>query len=79
MSKSDLKIYPVPAQNTLHVELTRNDKGKYTITDMLGKTILSGTFNNSNFDIAIEGLSKGYYLIHIKTETETMLRKMMVE
>jgi hypothetical protein len=49
------------------------------ILDMLGKIILNGSFNTSNFEIAIEDLSKGSYLINIKTENETMLRKLMVE
>ena len=79
MSKSDVKIYPVPAHNTLHVELLNGDKGEYLISDMLGKTVLNGSFINNTFEIAIEGLSKGSYLINIKTENESMLRKMMVE
>lgn len=79
MSKSDVKIYPIPAHNTLHVELLNGDKGEYVISDMLGKTILTGSFTNNAFEIAIEGLSKGSYLINIKTENETLLRKMMVE
>jgi hypothetical protein len=79
MSKSDVKIYPVPAHNTLHVELLNGDKGEYLISDMLGKTVLNGSFTNNTFEIAIEGLSKGSYLINIKTENETMLRKLMVE
>jgi PKD repeat protein len=79
MSKSDVKIYPVPAHNTLHVELLNGDKGEYLISDMLGKTVLNGSFTNNTFEIAIEGLSKGSYLINIKTENESMLRKMMVE
>ena len=79
MSKSDVKIYQVPAHNTLHVELLNGDKGEYLISDMLGKTVLNGSFINNTFEIAIEGLSKGSYLINIKTENESMLRKMMVE
>ena len=79
MSKSDVKIYPIPAHNTLHVELLNGDKGEYVISDMLGKTILTGSFTSNAFEIAIDGLSKGSYLINIKTENETMLRKMMVE
>jgi hypothetical protein len=79
MLKSDVKIYPIPAHNTLHVELLNGDKGEYVISDMLGKTILNGSFNSSAFEIAIDGLSKGSYLINIKTENETMLRKLMVE
>jgi PKD repeat protein len=79
MSETDIKIYPIPAHNTLHVDLLSGDKGKYVILDMLGKIILNGSFNTSNFEIAIEDLSKGSYLINIKTENETMLRKLMVE
>ncbi len=79
MSKSDVKIYPIPAHNTLHVELLNADKGEYVISDMLGKTVLSGSFASNAFEIAIDGLSKGSYLINIKTENETLLRKMMVE
>jgi hypothetical protein len=59
--------------------LLNGDKGEYVISDMLGKTVLNGSFTNSAFEIAIEGLSKGSYLINIKTENETLLRKMMVE
>lgn len=78
-TKSEINIYPIPAHNTLHIDLSNSTKGVYTITDMLGKTVLTNTFTSNSFDILLDGISKGYYFINIHTEEETLVRKLMLE
>ncbi len=80
LNNSTLKLYPIPAQNIIHVQLAQHIKmGYYTIIDMLGKTILEGNISQNNFDIAVQDLAKGQYIISIKADDELMQKKMLIE
>jgi PKD repeat protein len=63
---STVKIYPVPAHNTLMVAI--NQKAMYQIVDVLGKTITTGSLNgNGEEGISISNLSPSTYVIRITT------------
>jgi hypothetical protein len=64
---ADFELYPNPASNRL--TLRRPDQAKhstsYTIHDMLGQTMLSGSLSTSATDIDISALPSGMYVINI--------------
>ncbi len=59
----DLKIYPNPVVDLLHIDLRSNlTSGTYTIIDLVGKTILNGKIQPI---IDMNTLKKGIYFIKI--------------
>lgn len=72
-------IFPNPATNVLNVKLPENMTAHnltYHITDMAGKTVLSGNMNQSQ--IAVNSLASGLYLLQIQTE-KGMIRHKFVK
>jgi peroxidase len=67
-----IKIFPNPASNVLNVELGNADESSvvkiFSANGELVKTLISGV--NSNLQINISGLPKGFYAINITTGKE---------
>lgn len=59
------KIYPIPANNTINVELNDATLEHYNIIDMSGKVVLSGMLTKGNTAIAIETLQAGNYQLQM--------------
>ncbi len=60
------KVYPNPANSQINVEINTNLIGSiYTITDQIGKTVLSGKLTKENSTIELGDLSGGIYLLSI--------------
>lgn len=67
-----VKLYPNPTDDLLHVQVSaaHYGGGTYTVCTTDGKVLLSGTFlANEGFDIDVGGLYAGYYLLWFTTET----------
>jgi hypothetical protein len=67
-SNTQLQLYPVPANNTLHLQLTEDKQQLHTvaITDMQGKQILHETYiSNTTQSIDISSLPTGVYNISL--------------
>ena len=62
ISTNDLTIYPNPARNYVYVRGTRKGEA-YTITDISGKTIMSGYFTDSETRISFDKLIPGLYCL----------------
>nr|WP_315027482.1 T9SS type A sorting domain-containing protein [uncultured Chryseobacterium sp.] len=60
----EVKIHPVPADNQIYIS---SDTAvlKYTIFDMQGRLLNEGSPNSKNFNVVIDFLSKGTYLINL--------------
>jgi len=57
-------LYPNPAGNAINLNLAQNTAlESYTIIDVTGKTLMSGTLNGAAPSINIEGLATGSYII----------------
>ena len=60
----DLKMYPNPATDVLHIQVPSNDSEvNITLYDILGKQIQSHTVSNTNFTIDVSRLQKGVYMV----------------
>ena len=75
------KVYPNPFNNQLHVNLKNtNHHVSVELFDVLGKTIYVNRFTNvSALEIPVQGLAKGLYLLKIKTNDGTMIKKVIKE
>jgi hypothetical protein len=79
-----LSVYPVPAKNILHIQLssTKNDRATVQFMDMLGKvqkqqTIILQKGNNA-IPLNIQSLIAGTYLLKISNEDFTKTQKVVV-
>ncbi|RYE26215.1 MAG: T9SS type A sorting domain-containing protein [Sphingobacteriales bacterium] len=63
-----LKVYPVPAGSSLHVDIHWNIEQSYTliVADMMGRVVLQRTGNSEKSAMDISALSTGAYNIILK-------------
>lgn len=62
---NSIEVYPNPSQGEFVIEL--HQKTTITITDVMGRTILSEFFNNGKNKINLTHLENGVYFINLKT------------
>jgi|GEM_PF-5341605 len=74
-----LKMYPMPMQDQLVIDLNKSKEARYTINDITGKTILSGPIANGSATVDSSTLSSGLYLIRISNEKESMTKRIIKE
>ena len=74
--ESTLKIFPNPTRNSLNISYDM--PYSYVIFNDIGQTVLSG---NSSGDTLIDCgvLSKGVYVVHVTTEVQVIIKKIIVE
>ena len=73
---NNIKVFPNPS-STIFKIVSDTNIDKITIFDTLGKEILTQTQNN--YEVNIEKLSKGIYLIEIFSENEKIYKKLIKE
>ena len=71
-----LKMYPNTAKNNLYIETTNNSDIKVTITNMLGKEVLTTKVINNSINIS--NLTTGIYIVKITEEGKTVTRKLII-
>ena len=73
-------IFPVPSSNLItlktHVDLPGSN---YTITDPLGRVLLTGEIKSETSVINISDLAKGIYFIDVEINNEHLQRKILKE
>lgn len=74
--ESTLKIFPNPTRNSLNINFEM--PYSYVIYNEIGQKVLSG---NSTGDTLIDCgvLSKGVYVVHVTTEGQVIIKKIIVE
>ena len=70
-----LKLYPNPVDNVLHIKTNNLEIQSVTLYDVLGKSVKNITEENNA--IHFSGLNKGVYLLKIKTEQGTAVRRIV--
>ncbi|UFH32532.1 M28 family peptidase [Chryseobacterium sp. C-71] len=72
-----VKVYPNPAKNILNIELPNTIKNfNIEITDMSGKLVLK---SENQKGINVSALENGVYFCSIKTDTESVTRKIVIK
>lgn len=71
VTTKELVAYPNPATDELHVSQSGTES--YTIYDLLGNNVQSGSVENAV--ISIDQLSEGAYLIHLNKGKETIVTR----
>jgi hypothetical protein len=72
----DFKVYPNPATDIINIELKNKNKSLFQLTDLNGRTILSGQLNELENKIHIDNQQRGIYILTIinieKNEKESI-------
>lgn len=81
--KGDIKVFPIPAQNTLTVDLSSIDNSKQsdiTVFELTGRVIMKLPKNISGiYNIDCSTLSNGAYLLNISTDDYHYSEKFIVK
>ena len=74
-----ISVYPNPSNGVFSVSNSvNNDNINYTVTNILGSTVVSGKFNNSkNVDLSAQ--SKGIYFITFESNGNKITKKIIIE
>ncbi|MFL5729889.1 MAG: family 16 glycosylhydrolase [Cytophagaceae bacterium] len=80
-AQEDLILSPNPASSEFFVQNNLNNASEmnYSITDILGKEVLSGKLTGSGQAITIINLVPGVYFVNFMQGTERRVRKLVVE
>ncbi len=78
-SNFEFKIYPNPCADFLYVDNTNNYFYNYTITDMLGKTNISGKLTRGFNSISMLNLSNGIYFINVWNQNNFKTIRFVIE
>ena len=76
VANGEWNVFPNPATNLLNINNASGNAGNasYTITDVPGRTILSGNFSGSTQQVDISRLIPGNYILKIETDNGSQNR-----
>jgi Malectin domain/Secretion system C-terminal sorting domain/Divergent InlB B-repeat domain len=78
-SNSGIFIYPNPATDQLSYNSTNSIIENIEMFDLSGKNIYSEMVNQQSGSINLSGITKGLYLVRVKTENGTITKKITVQ
>jgi hypothetical protein len=77
---NDFKIFPNPAKNIVNIKVVSLiGNGEALIIDNLGRVVKQQNLSLGNNAIEITHLSKGMYIVNIKTEQGNKIEKLVIE
>lgn len=76
---SDIRMYPNPAKDMLHIDLGSVNAAHIDILNIHGQTMLSFEVKDSNKSIDISELPGGLYFVQFKIQNETFFKKLMID
>jgi hypothetical protein len=74
-SVSTMAVYPNPANDFINVIRSSEINSIYTVTDLLGQTVLTGMLTTKNAVISINSLSTGVYIFKAGSEQCKLLKE----
>jgi hypothetical protein len=74
---SNTKISPNPTSDILNIEFENTEQRKLIIFNQLGQMVLNETSNQVNVTLNLEALSKGFYVLTIRTQKGTFTKKII--
>ena len=77
-SNNNFTIYPIPATNSLTVEVQNNKVTSLELMDVSGKLILEREFTQST-SLDVSQISKGMYFLNLKTIEGELTKQIIIE
>lgn len=72
-------MYPNPANSALTLKLAEAANADVTVTDVLGKTVLSAKMPSQEQNINITALNSGIYFVKVTAEGQSATKKLIVK
>lgn len=63
-----ISVFPNPAQNTIKINHSEGELVEYTMTDLQGRVVLSGSSNEVEIALDIQNLSEGSYQLKVLSD-----------
>jgi hypothetical protein len=80
LNKNGINIFPNPNNGNFTVTCNlSNSKNELIIIDIMSRVVYEEILRNTNTEIDISKLSRGFYLVQIKTEKETFVKKLIIQ
>ncbi|MFZ4581242.1 MAG: T9SS type A sorting domain-containing protein [Paludibacter sp.] len=82
LGERKLTIYPNPTKGVLKIEVSGKaleNQGKYIVTDLSGKIMMSGIFESMSFQVDMTTLPEGGYFIKLMIENKQDIWKIIKE
>ena len=73
-----IDVYPVPATNELHVTNAQGEHLNYVLTDIYGRSVITGTLGNSA-TIYIADIAPGLYIMNLLMPNGQVYRKRVIK
>ena len=75
----EIKVYPNPAKDQIHVNVSFNDSYELVIENALGQCILKFTGLTGNKEVKVNHFDKGIYYLKITTGSGAVNKKIVIE
>ncbi len=73
-------IYPNPANENITLRMQNlTSTGKVTVTDVLGKTVLTSTVSGNESNLNVSALHSGIYFVTVEAEGKSITKKIVIE
>ena len=76
-NNTTITLFPNPIKDVLNIQLEKYETYVYTIINLNGKIMASGSFNNSSHKIQLDDLYTGIYFIQLKSSYNVITKKMI--
>lgn len=76
---ADLNVYPNPTKNVVNVEVANATEYSITISDMLGRTVITEKAQGEKYTIDLSGNRSGVYLMTIESKGVKTTKKIILE
>ena len=74
-----IQIYPNPAMDGFKVKIPGAQNAEIRVLDLSGREVYRAALHNDQTRISTKGFSPGMYLVHVKDDKGTAVRKIVVE
>ena len=75
--QASIKMYPNPSSNVTNI-VSANPIQSISVYNVLGKNTLNKKVNATSYQLNLSSFSKGIYMIKVKTNGSTVMRKLLV-
>jgi hypothetical protein len=75
ISADQITIYPNPTRDVLTLQVSSTLVGSaYTLTDLTGRTVQSGTVSSRVSTLSLTGMSEGLYMLHVGSRSYKIVK-----
>jgi len=69
-----VSVYPNPTQNVFNVKSTQEEISKIEVYTVTGQKVIEQSGDTS---VSLAGLNSGLYIVYVRTETQTIVKRVL--